>query len=210
MFKKVVISLAAFFFGLAILLISVFKSAAVRFEFSGASRNDNPVQVGEDYINIDYELAYPGNVLPGSALWNVKALRDKLWLFVTTSKVRKSELMLLFADKRVGAAKVLFENNNPDDGFTALTKAEKYLDAALIQEEQNRTRGVDTTEFLNRLSLASLKHYQIIEEILSIAPDDAKPLIIGVKFYPKKVYETSRNALLENGLKPPENPFNWD
>ncbi len=38
-------------------------------------------------------------------------------------------------------------------------------------------------------------------------PEEAKPIIIQSKDYSQKVFEDARNALLEKGLVPPENPF---
>jgi hypothetical protein len=50
----------------------------------------------------------------------------------------------------------------------------------------------------------------MIEEILVIAPEDAKPNIIDLKSYSKNVYEKTREALYEKGMEVPENPFNGD
>jgi hypothetical protein len=211
MLRKVLITLPVLVFAFGILLTSILRTASVKYEFNGkiASNSQDMQVLGEEDIVIDYYLVYTGRVLPGSPLWFVKALRDKIWLLLTTNSSRKAELKLLFADKRLGAAKILFEKGKAGVGFSTLTKAEKYLEEAVAQESENRNEGDDTSEFLVTLAKASLKHFQVMEEIVDIAPEDAKPKVIEIQSYPKRAFEESRNALLEIGKTPPENPFGW-
>lgn len=196
-------------FAFAVLSLSVLRTASVRYEFSSPVDKSNSKVLAEEDINIDYNLAFPGRVLPDHILWPVKALRDKVWLLITTSQTRKAELKLLFADKRLGSAKILFQREKPEIGFSTLTKSEKYLEEAVIKERENREKGLDTSEFLQRLANASLKHYEVMEEIKAIAPEDAGPKIVEVQDYAIRAYESSRDGLLEEGIEPPENPFDW-
>jgi len=211
MWRKLLVAASTVMLAFAVLFISVFRTASVKYEFSDVRTPDNQGSfvLGDKDINIEYYLAYPGKVLPDSPLWPVKALRDKVWLFLTTNPGRKAELRLLFADKRLGSAKLLFEKDKPEIGFTTLTKAEKYLEEAVAQEKVNRENEIDTTDFLQRLSNASLKHYEVMEEILMIAPDDAKPQVVSSQDYAKRAYEMVRDALFEKGIQPPESPFDW-
>jgi len=211
MWRRLLVAASTVTLAFAILFISVFRTASVKYEFSNVRTPDNQTSMvlGDEDVNIEYYLPFPGKVLPDSPLWPVKALRDKIWLMLTTNPGRKSELMLLFADKRLGSAKLLFEKNKPEIGFTTLTKAEKYLEEAVAQEKVNSANGYDTTEFLKRLSNASLMHYQVMEEILMIAPDDAKPGVVSTQDYAKRAYEAVRDSLFEKELQPPETPFDW-
>jgi hypothetical protein len=209
MWRKIVLTTSALVLAILILSISILRTASVRYEFYDVKRVGDQKILGETDERIDYFLVFPGNVLPDSPLWPLKALRDRLWLSLTTNPSRKAELKLLFADKRLGSAQILFERNKPEIGLSTLTKAEKYLEEAGNQEEENRKNGLDTSEFLDRYSKASLKHYQVMEEITKVAPEDAMPTVIETEVYAKNAFELSRNALLEQGLKPPENPFDW-
>lgn len=159
-------------------------------------------------IEIDYYLPFGGRILPDHFLWPLKALRDKLWLLVTTDEGKKVELKLLFADKRLVMSQALFESDNPEIAFSTLTKAEKYLKEASDQEEENRKNGLDTKEYLDKLAKASLKHLQVMDSMLLIAPEDAKPGIIATQDIPKAIFEKKRDAMLNQGLIPPQNPFN--
>lgn len=213
MWRRITIFLAAIIFAFGVLITSVLRTAAVKYEFSSnsAREDSNQMVLGKEDINIEYNLAYQGRVLPDHALWPLKALRDRVWLFINTNKSRKAELMLLFADKRLSSARVLFEREKYELGYSTLTKAEKYLENASNLEAENREEGIDTSEFLSRLAFASLKHYEVMEEdIYKMAPEDAKPGIIETKNYAISVYKKSRDALLQNGMTPPENPFTWD
>lgn len=209
MMKKFFVTLLALSFAIFVLGISVFRSASVSYDFADLPQIQGQNVLGESGIQVEYYLPYPGRVLTDSPLWPLKAARDKVWLWVTTNQTRKAELLLLFADKRLGMARILFEDNKAEIGYTTLTKAEKYLEEAKITEETNREEGYETKEFLEKLANASLKHYEVIEHILSVAPEEAKPMLISSQNYAKKIYESSRNALLEKDMVPPENPFDW-
>jgi hypothetical protein len=213
MLRKIALIFSVLVFALGILFTSVLRTAAVKYEFSDMPQKDfgNKYSVlGEKDLNIDYDLAYPGKILPDNPLWPVKAFRDRAWLWITTNESRKAELQLLFADKRIAMSKILFEKGKTEVAYSTLTKAEKYLEEASKEEIENRKKGIDTSEFLMRLANASLKHIETIDEITEIASEDAKPSVIATKEYPKKVFEETRNSLLEKGIVPPENPFDWN
>ena len=102
MLRKLSLVFAVLLFAVGILFTSVLRTAAVKYEFSESpltSLVDASSVLGEEEINIDYYLAYPGKVLPDSPFWPLKALRDRIWLWITTNSSRKAELKLLFADK---------------------------------------------------------------------------------------------------------------
>jgi hypothetical protein len=206
MYRRILIVAPTLFFAFAILFTSIFRTASVKYVFSQETEIQEVRQESES-VEIDYVLPYPGRITPDSPLWPIKAFRDRLWLMLTSNPERKAELKLLFADKRLAMSKALFERDKSEIAFSTLTKAEKYLEEACAIEEESRQKGVDTSEFLITLSKASLKHRQIIDEILMIAPEDARPGIGRVQDYPKEAYNKTRNALQGKGLPIIENPF---
>lgn len=210
MLRRVVAILSAVTLAVAILSISVFKVASVNYAFNGSLANTLGETTEADEIDVSYEFPYPGRILPDHPLWLIKALRDKIWLMLTLNSSKKAELLLLFADKRMASSKILFERGKPELAFSTLSKAEKYLVEAGSLETENREKGTDTREFLTRLANASLKHRKVINEILTIAPEDAKPEIIKTENYSRDVYKNSRNTLRSLGAPAPENPFNGD
>jgi len=213
MFRRILVVLTTLTFALGILFTSVFRTASVRYVFSETPNTSlqegQGVVLGES-VEIDYYFRYPGRILPDHPLWFLKALRDRVWLLLTTNPSRKAELKLLFADKRVVSAKILFERGKPELGVSTLTKAEKYLEEACNLEKENREKGLDTSEFLSTLAKASLKHRQTIDEILKLAPEEAKPIVIRAQDYSKETYNKTRDALYEKDLPVPENPYDTD
>jgi hypothetical protein len=209
MFRRLAVISAVVFFAFGILFTSVLRTASVKYGFGENKTGDFINVLGDKDINIDYVLPFPGKVLPDSPLWRLKALRDKVWLLLTTNDSKKVELKLLFADKRLGTSVVLFEKGRSELAYSTLTKAEAYLEEASILEETVRKNGGDTSELNTRLANSALKHYEIMEEIISGVPEEAKPGMVVLEDTPKKVYERARTALLEKGKQPVENPFDW-
>lgn len=206
MYKRILIVASTLVFAFAILFTSILRTASVKYVFSQETNIQEEEQESE-VVEIDYVLPYPGRISPDSPFWPIKALRDRLWLLLTSNPSRKAELKLLFADKRIAMSKALFEKDKSEIAFSTLTKAEKYLEEACIIEKEIRQKGIDTSEFLTVLSKASLKHRQMIDEILTIAPEDARPGIKRTQDYSKETYNETRNALQEKGLPAVENPF---
>ena len=207
MLRRFLAVLSTFVFAIGILATSIFQSASVTQSFDFQYEANGNGEGLKQKKEIVYHLAYPGKVLPDHPLWPLKVVRDKLWLLFSTNSGRKAELNLLFSDKRLVSSKMLFEKDKPELAISTLIKAENYLLEATRLEKIDRDDGSDTTEFLKRLLTASLKHREVMEEILIIAPEDAKPEIIKVERYCKEVYEKTRDALFAKGLTPQENPF---
>jgi hypothetical protein len=208
MIRKILVALPIITLAFLILFISVLRTASLRYEFGG-SMSDKKGFLSTLNSQVDYTLPYPGGILPDHPLWPLKVIRDRVWLFITTNTTRKIELQLLFADKRLGSAKILFERNNQDVGVATLEKAERYLIEASDREKVARANGVDTSELLDRLARASLKHYEIMSLMYISASDEARPTIVVFQEIPKKIYEDARNAQLDKGEEPYENPFIW-
>jgi len=215
MIKRLIVIFTTIAFAFLILFISVLRSASVRHSFSNIYADYTKEEIQRESeeiggIEIDYYFAHPGSVLPNHPLWPVKALRDKIWLFVTTDPIKKAELNLLFADKRLGSAKILFEKDNPELGYTTLTKSQKYFEKACRIEQNSREAGLNTDELIRRLTLAALKHRQAIKQIEFLAPEDAKPKINEIENYAKTAYNEKAMLLSREGKPVPKNPFNGE
>ena len=205
MFRRLTPALATFLLAFLILSVSIFKSARVSYTFGGdvAVPTGAPLVLGEtSEYKIDYELPYPGRILPDNSFWFFKAARDRLWLSLTTDGGKRAELFLLFADKRLGSAKNLFDKGKPEIGFSTLSKGEKYLESA--------AKGKISPEFAKNLANASLKHKEVINEIMEVAPEDAKPKLSEVSNYAEEAYKVARDVLRSHGEEAPESPFDWD
>jgi len=208
MLKKLLLVSSVFAFAFAILSISILQSTSISYSFTAQTSGSSVLGIEAPEIN--YQMPYEGKVLPDSPLWVLKAARDRIWFLITSSPSRRAELALLFSDKRLVSAKILFENKKPDIAFSTLTKGEKYLEVAVAQEAIARSQGYDTSAFLERLAMASLKHRQIMESLMPLVPEDGKPFVIKTENYSKNSYKASKDALNSKGLPVPIDPFDGD
>ena len=207
MLRKLLVVSTSLLFAFAIILISVLKTASVRYEFNKNLMGSDLSTFGFESV-IDYTLPYPGNVLPDSPFWGLKALRDRVWLTITTDKLKKVELLLLFSDKRLASAIELFEKKEPSVAFSTISKAEKYL----IQADEVLDQFVEPSckdDLCYRVALSALKHYETLELLKTIAPEDARPSMNELQKIAVKVYEKERDRLYSQGIEPPKNPFDW-
>ena len=206
MFKRILFIFSFLSLSLLFLYGSIFRSSSVlKYSFTLSAQEASETQ---DDVGIDYVLPYQGKILPDSPIWFMKVVRDRIQLFFTKDNVKRSELNLLFSDKRLVSSKILFEREKPELASSTLEKAEKYLEKAYEEEKTAREDGKDTTNLVLKIANASLKHRVEIEEaILPLVPADLKPEIIKSLDYSKRIYNELRNALLDVGMEPPNNPF---
>lgn len=186
-----------------ILFISVTQTAQVKYSFNTPGK----IAVLGDEVLVNYNMPYTGRIAPDHVLWPIKAARDRIWILVTPDTLRKAELNLLFANKRVVSAKSLFMSDKPELGMSVLTKAEKYLEDSKKEVYVAIKEGESVNSFLHSLALATLKHRETIVEILQIAPDDAKPEIAREEEKSKRIFADARDTLSTLGEVPPKNPF---
>lgn len=195
--RNVALVMALLVFVAGVFGASVWQTAA-----QSASENYNLEMVAEEEATesvpgqateperkeVDYFLAYPG-ILPDNLLYPLKMIRDRILLFLTTDPLKKAELYLLFADKRVGAAKALIEGNKLDLGITTLTKAEKYLEKAIDQERVAHQAGKETAAFLGKLSKAALKHEEVILGFEEKITNEVRPVYDSALQYARQGYQ---------------------
>jgi len=179
-FKNFVLVLAVVVFAWGVLFVSFGKTLA-----------STPPANLPTPSSVDYFLTYPG-VLPGNFLYPLKMVRDRIWLFLTTDPLQKAQTLLLFADKRLGAGKVLIEKGKKDLGITTLSKAEKYLERALIQGKIAREKGKESESFFNTLEKASQKHQEVLLEIQEKLSEEDKKRLEEVIKYPQRIYKEAQ------------------
>jgi hypothetical protein len=208
MLKKSGLFLGTILVAFLVLFASVLRAASVNYSFYPQATPGRANPSKSPQPDTAYYFVYPGNILPDSSLWYFKALRDKVWLSITVDPGKKAELALLLSDKRLMMSKTLFDRKKFELGFSTLTKGEKYMEMANEIDQTNRSHGMDTASFELRLASAALKHREVIEQqILPIAPEDAKPGIIQIVNYSKNVYISTGNNLESRGITAPANPF---
>jgi hypothetical protein len=164
----IVASSAAIIFGVAVLLMSllaVSNPVAVHpsMELSTGAGEMNATSGA--LVKIEYYLPYPG-LLPDSPLYKVKALRDRVTLWLTFGEQNKARRELLYADKRINAATFLVQGGKNSLGVTTATKAEKYLETAVNRAVKEAGAGQDAKSLLADLAKACTKHLEILQELI--------------------------------------------
>lgn len=209
MVKKLSLVFVVLTFSFLVLTVSILKASAIHYDYSQPP-NFEPDRDASDKLvyDITFNSYYHGNVLPDNPLWNLKVVRDRLWILVTTDPAKRSELYLMLADKRLGAASYLFLNKKTDLGISVLTKAEKYLEASVdCEQEAKRENKINSLDLVYKISSASLFHRQIIEDIMNVTTEQAKPMVVLSLDYPKRIYRETSSYLVAGGMRPIPNPF---
>ena len=194
MIRKISLGFAAVVFASGVLATSVIRTTAQ----TSPLYKITPMVAGEKIevapeatpapSKVDYYLPYPG-ILPDHFLYPLKMIRDRVWLFLTRDSLKRTEVLLLFADKRVGAAKALIEGGQEQLGLSTITKAEKYLERAILQAEKVKAEGRDVSALYEKLTKATLKHEEILTGLLEKVSDGAKPVIQEALHYSREGYK---------------------
>ena len=202
--RKAIFVIAALIFGFGVLATSVYQTStkavsnnleteSLEFEVAEEATEEADEEAEK---TVDYALVWPG-ILPDHFLYPVKMLRDRIWLFLTTDSLKKAELLLKYADKRIWAAQMLVEKEKADLGVTTATKAEKYLERAVNQAKVAQEEEKDVTAFWEKLSLASQKHEEVLLAMQKTTGDSLKGALEGLLDYPQKALEEAKGRLSE-------------
>ena len=201
--QKAILVMALLVFSSGVLFASIWKTSAQtaseNFKVSplttiGAEAENEEATTSPE--KVEYSLTWPG-VLPDHFLYPVKMLRDRIWLWLTTDSLKKADLLLRLADKRVWSAQLLFEKGKTDLAITTAAKAERYLEQAIDQAEMAREKGKDTASFLEKLSRATLKHEEVLSAMKEKAEETAQPAIDSALEYARRGHERVTQALGE-------------
>jgi len=202
MFKKILLIGAALVFAIGVLTASLMRTsgeslaqsyqvepmAITSVEGTEVETEGTPAAIQE----IDYQLAYPG-ILPDHFLYPLKMIRDRVWLFLTTDSLKKADLLLTYADKRIWAAQMLLDKGKDDLAVSTATKAEKYLEQAAVQGEKAQEAGKNTVAFLEKISQASLKHEEILLGMSNRFSGQAQETIEKILEYPRRTLNQLRS-----------------
>jgi len=198
MFKKFLLSFIVLFFSASILLVSIFRSTKINFEFNEkniVSDNSMPLNV------VNYELPFPGKVGINSPFWSIKVVRDKLWILITLDKKDKANIYLHLSDKRLAMAINLIEDKDYNNAVETAIKAEQYLQKAYDYNEY-----FTKDDFL-KINFSALKHREVLEWMRTKLPEDAKPIVVKHLDISKSIFDLSSQKLRDLGQNPPIDPF---
>lgn len=120
---------------------------------------------------VDYDLHFSG-MLPDSPFYMVKKARDHVHIFFTRDHIKKSELLLRVADKKVSMAWQLAEKEKWD--LVVETLQDSLADSGQMIYSMETGQKIGTSPSPELVVLAQTsneKREEIMKEILSIAPE---------------------------------------
>jgi hypothetical protein len=126
--KNILTVFLTLIFAFGILTTSVLRASAQtssqNYQIAPVEEQTTEEELIDQQEEVDYFLPYPG-ILPDHFLYPLKMIRDRIWLWLTINPLKKADLLLLFADKRLGAGKALVEGNKIELGINTLTKSSR-------------------------------------------------------------------------------------
>lgn len=192
------------FVALLVLFVSLFESVSVK--YAGSNAHPQVMKNHAEGIDVVYGLPYGGSITPVSPLWPIKAARDRVKLSTLSTDEERSDYMLLLADKRLSLASHLWSLDDLDAAIVTFSKSEMYLrnSADMLMEKNEHAKFAGRLLVINQ---ASLKHRQILEQILAESSDDTRPRVIEIMDNTKYVYTKTSAALTSIGVSPQPNLF---
>jgi hypothetical protein len=175
-------SSAAVIFGIAVLLMSLLAVSNPTAVHPNAEVVAVPTEMdatSASLARIEYYLPYPG-LLPDSPLYKVKALRDRISLWLTFGEEKKAKKELLYGDKRINAAIFLVKGGKDSLGVTTATKAEKYLESAVNRTIKEAKAGKDVKSLLSELDKACVKHLEVLQGLMEEVGEGEQKALLTV------------------------------
>jgi len=147
---RVVIALLAIVLRFLVLFISLVKASCPVWANEGGGFSVEPIKyqtLGDDGTLKDhvYELPHPG-ILPPHPLFMFKRIRDWMWLKMTKNHYKKARLLHRFADREMGAAMVLLENDRARTGLEFAEEAVENLEEAYEETEKEAVVYVEAKQ----------------------------------------------------------------
>jgi len=153
--------------------IIIFIAVLFFFFVSSARAADKikPTVTPTPIMVIEYNLPYPG-LLPDHPLYFIKDLRDKILLATTRDPYKKSQQLLIIADKHLVMGQQLWEKQNYRLSMTTFTRGEEYLlKSVMILTDLKKTSNLPPGQ-VDKLEMAAKKHKEIMNKLLAATSDD--------------------------------------
>ena len=94
--------------------------------------------------------------------------------FLVAHPLKKAELHLLQADKRLVAGEALFAKGKYDLSESTISKGENYFESGVAKLQEAKKQGMDATNLIQKFSFSVKKHKQVIQNLIQKASGDAK------------------------------------
>ncbi|MBI2430877.1 MAG: hypothetical protein HYV39_02590 [Candidatus Levybacteria bacterium] len=158
---------------LSIFIFSIIFFFAAQLVFAQEKMATDEALLSKTPTPIDYQLPYPG-LLPDSPLYFLKIFRDRLIDFLVADPLKKAELSLLQADKRLSSGQALFAKGKKELAESTISKGENYFEQGILKLKEAKKQGMDTKGLLEKFALSVKKHQEIVADLIKQASGDVK------------------------------------
>jgi hypothetical protein len=117
-----------------------------------------------------YVLPYPG-IMPGNKLYQLNLIKDTLQGYLVFGDFAQFKYNLHQSDNYLVEAKTLFEYNQYPLAMRALVKSNEYFLKLSLNLSSAKKNGKNIKEKEKIFKDARLKHTEILEKLLLIAPE---------------------------------------
>ena len=125
---------------------------------------------------LSVSAAQNAGIKPGSFFYGFVTTFEKVNLFFTFNPEKKAEKAFKYAEKRLAEAEAVAGDENPDAVKTAISGYEKNI--VLAAEASKKVKDETKAEnLLNLIAKNTSKHQEILSDVLSQVPDEAKEAI---------------------------------
>lgn len=112
----------------------------------------------------EYLLPFPG-ILPDHPLYFLKQVRDGILDKLIVDPLRKTEFLVLQADKRLAMGKLLVEQGKGSLAETTISKGEKYMERAISGLSSFKSTGRPVpASIIDKLARSTEKHLEVLEK----------------------------------------------
>lgn len=141
-----------------------------------------------------YTLPHPG-IAPDHPLYLLKKIRDRGREIFTTETEDKMRLYILYADKHVGMAEIMFNKGKIKLAAETLDRGETYARKAaeILTEEKKKDKQIPF-ELVQQMRLSNKKHWEVIQSLTSALPQGSEALLEHAESINQKTAEMLKST----------------
>ena len=139
-------------------------------------------------------LPDPGT-LPDSAFYFLKSWKESIQTFFTFGAENKAKQFLHLAEVRLAEYQKMIEKGKTEIAKKTLDKYEKQLNNALTKAEEAKEKGKDVEKLATSISEATLRHQEVLIEVLNKVPEEAQKGIENAIEMSQKGFENAIQAV---------------
>ena len=140
-------------------------------------------------------LPDPGT-LPDNTFYFLKTWKESIQTFFTFGAENKAKQFLHLAEVRLAEYQKMIEKSKTEIAEKTLEKYEQQLNHALEKTEEVKEKGKDVEKLAISISETTLKHQEVLENVLEKVPEEAKKGIENAIEMSQKGFENAIQAVI--------------